>query len=579
MEQNTLFKNSGILIITGGLLLIYILFIRLFPLNIRTLEYDEIYTIINFVPLSFQKIFTDVATPNNHMLHTFLVKLWQIPNSSFFTLSTRLPAALAGTLSIFLFLFFRKQFSSSTGVLFAMLLFACNGGHIHYSQTARGYSLLTFFLLLTVFALLEYEKNRRENLSCKSLIFLSVLYFLSACAASVSVSSGVIFSFAISFSFLLFYFPFRNGKREWKNFSYLFYAFAAVTVFILSYFLPNAKEFAKGSSDFGATYTKLPDILSFLYSVLLENDLIYPLCAACAGMFFSRQNRKKILFLLSSSLLVLLITLLTKNGPPRVYLPLCAFILPAAAMGLENIFLYAREKYVYFAEKKGMEKKMILHKEKILSFLLFLLLFLPVYLAGNATLEKLTPYDMNILYQELDKNPLLANTMVVFHPTDSVALRALHERTAARKLISRIPRCNSLLFTFSPHSLHYTGRNKETTSAMLLPQLKTPAGEVYAGKKFLPLIPLQKVTEPYRKEEVIFLFVFLVEEKYTSYVKKIQSLKGFKHLNFLQTIDDPTHYAGLLAAKAEEVTLSPGEMDLLEEETEGRVRFRILQKE
>ncbi|MBO5761175.1 MAG: phospholipid carrier-dependent glycosyltransferase [Lentisphaeria bacterium] len=578
MENENGFKNSYLLIGTGILLLCYNLFIRFTPLNGRTLEYDEIYTIINFVPLSFQQIFTDVATPNNHMLHTLAVKLCKIPDSVFFTASTRFPAALAGLLSIFLFIPFRKHFQSIYGVLFAILLFAFNGAHIHFSQTARGYSLLTFFLLLATFSLLEYEKTERENPSRKKLLLWAIFYFLSACAASVSVSSGVIFVFAVSLVFLLFTFPYKNWKKEWKILQYLFYAFTAVGIFILSYFLPNAAKFAQGSNSFGVKYTSCPQIISFLYAVLHDNDLIYPLLVSCAGAYISGRSRKKILWLLFSAFTVLLITLLTRNGPSRVYLPLCAFLLPAAAMGLENIVFYVKEKYFLYAKEKENEEKIPAGNKKLLSFLLFLLLFIPVFFAGNTTHTLLTPYDMNLLYHDLDKNPLLTNVMPVFSSTDSVALRSLHDRNAARKLLSRVPHTSALLFTFPLNTLHTMERNKETTSSMPLPKLEKPAAEIFTGRKFLPLVPLQKVTKPYRKDEVIFLLVFLVEKEYIQYVKVIQSLKGFRHLNYLQTIDDPTLYAGLLAAKAEEVTLSPEEMLSLEEKTNGRIRFRLLQK-
>ena len=572
------FRENGLLLIPFFLLLAYSFFLRLYPLNIRTLEYDEIYTVSNFVPLSFRMIFTDVTTPNNHMLHTFLVKLFCMNNSDFFTLSIRLCCALAGTFTLFLFILFRKYFQNLYGILFAILLFAFNGAHIHYSQTARGYSLLTFFLLLTVFSLWGYEKKRKENGTAKSLSFYALLYFLSACGASVSVSSGVIFAFAVSFSFLLFYFPFKTWKKEWKSLQFLFYAFTATAVFILSYFLPNASKFAKGSQDFGTKYTNLQQTGKFLYDVLYENDLCYPLLLALISIFLAKTNRKRIIFLLVSASTVIIFTLLTGTGPARVYLPLTAFLLPAAALGMENIFLFLREKYIAGSKKKGEEENIIFRNTKILSFLLFLLFFFPVYYSGNATLERLTPYDMNMLYYELENNPILANTMPVFHPTDSVALNTLHERNAARKLLNRIPGSAALLFTFPPDSLPIMSRDKETTSAISFPEPLPPVQYIYAGKKFLPIIPLQQVAKPYRKNEIIFLFVFLIEERFSHYVKKIQSLHGFNHLNYLQTVDDPSHYAGLLAAKAEEVTLSPEEMALLEAETLGRVRFRMLQK-
>ena len=572
------FKENNLLYILIFLLLAYSLFLRLFPLNIRTLEYDEIYTVSNFVPLSIQKIFTDVATPNNHMLHTFFVKLFHAPHTDFFQLSIRLCCALAGTFTLLLFLPFRKYFQTLYGILFAILLFAFNGAHIHYSQTARGYSLLTFFLLLTLFSLWKYEKRRKENAPAKSLIFYAVLYFLSACAASVSVSSGVIFAFAVSFSFLLFYFPFLNWKKELKSLQFLLYAFSATALFILCYFLPNAAKFAKGSQDFGTKYTSLPQIGNFLYEVLYENDLLYPLLLAVISIFLIKTNRKRILFLLFSAFTVLLFTLLTGTGPARVYLPLTAFLLPAAALGMENILLFLKEKHTGNAKKKGVEESMILRDTKILSFLIFLLFFFPVYFSGNSTLERLTPYDMNMLYYELENNPLLADSMPVFHPTDSVALRSLHERDASGKILKKLSSASSLLFTFPLKSLPFTARDKETTCAMSFPELPSPVQKIYAGKKFLPHVPLQQVTKPYRKNEIIFLFVFLTEEPFTRFISKIQELQEFKYLNYLQRVETDSFYAGLFAAKAEEVTLSPEEMATLEEETQGRVRFRMLKK-
>ena len=572
------FKENKLLYILFFLLLAYSLFLRIYPLNIRTLEYDEIYTISNFVPLSFRMIFTDVATPNNHMLHTFFVKLFYAPGSNYFTVSIRLCCALAGTLTLLLFLPFRKYFQTLYGILFAILLFAFNGAHIHYSQTARGYSLLTFFLLLTIFSLWGYEKKRKENGTAKSLSFYAVLYFLSACATSVSVSSGVIFAFAVSLSFLLFYFPFLNWKKELKSLQILLYAFTATALFVLCYFLPNASKFAKGSQDFGTKYTSLPQIGNFLYEVLYENDLLYPLLLVFISIFLVKTNRKRILFLLASAFTVILFTLLTGTGPARIYLPLTAFLLPAAALGMENILLFLKEKYTDNAKKKDVEESMILRDIKILSFLLVLVFFFPVYSSGNNTLERLTPYDMNMLYYELENNPLLANTMPVFHPTDSVALRSLHEKTAARKLLNKVLNSTQLLLTFPPNSLPFMSRDRETTSAMPFPEPLPPVQNIYAGKKFLPLLPLQQVAKPYRKNEIIFLFVFLTEEPFTRFVNKIHKLQEFKYLNFLQMAVNDSFYAGLLAAKAEEVTLSPEEMALLEEETQGRVRFRMLQK-
>ncbi|MBP5182524.1 MAG: hypothetical protein J6331_05805, partial [Lentisphaeria bacterium] len=93
-ENFTCFIRKHPLVFVFFLLLLSLAFLfRLGLLNSRTPEYDEIYTVTHFVPLSVQKIFTEVATPNNHMLHTLFVKLFQAPGSRFYFLSLRLPSA------------------------------------------------------------------------------------------------------------------------------------------------------------------------------------------------------------------------------------------------------------------------------------------------------------------------------------------------------------------------------------------------------------------------------------------------------------------------------------------------------
>lgn len=583
-KKDTFFKDlisfgreNPLLILLMIFFLLFSLYFRWIFLNIRTLEYDELYTVANFVPLTFSKIFTEVATPNNHMLHTFFVKLFHQPSAGYSLLYIRLCAAISGLLTILLFLPFRKNFHNLYAAFFAMFLFTLNGAHIHYSQTARGYTLLTFFLLLTIFSLWGYDKNleeKDEKRRRKNTILYALLYFFSACMTSVSISIGVLFAFAASFSFLIFYIPWKKLRQGFslaiKKYFPLCLTFTASSIFILSYFLPNLAQFTKGKNDFGMSINSIERFVNFFYDTFFENDLFYPLCLALCGLCFPGKQRKKIFFLLFAGFLVLFITLLTTFGPPRVYLPLLAFLLPAAGMGAGEIFSFLLEK----GKCKAAEKKTDI---KLLSILLFFLLLLPAYFSGEYIQKQLTPYDMGRLYNQLD-TPQYSYIMPVFSPTDSVVLRALHEREAARNLLKKLSQSSAFLFTGGLHSLSYMERNKEITSSMPLPDITTPVDMLFLGRKFLPCVKMRKVEKPYRKNEVIFLSVFLIEEKYIPEVKMFGKLQCFHLLNYLQTIDDPAHLAGLFAAKAREVPLSPEEMLALEEKTQGRIRFRLLQK-
>ena len=65
------------------------------------LEYDEIWTFQHYSSGSLHKIFTDLATPNNHPLNSLLIK-WSACFFSSPAVVLRLSAFLAGIATIFL---------------------------------------------------------------------------------------------------------------------------------------------------------------------------------------------------------------------------------------------------------------------------------------------------------------------------------------------------------------------------------------------------------------------------------------------------------------------------------------------
>ena len=61
------------------------LLLRGFFLN-RFLEYDEIWTLQNYAKLGILEIFQDLATPNNHPVNSFIVKLISGFSTAFWSL-------------------------------------------------------------------------------------------------------------------------------------------------------------------------------------------------------------------------------------------------------------------------------------------------------------------------------------------------------------------------------------------------------------------------------------------------------------------------------------------------------------
>lgn len=109
--------------------------------------YDEAFTYVYYAVRPVQVILSDYSYPNNHILHTLLVKL----STSLFGVgasSLRLPALLAGILAMPLFYAFVRAMFNRYIALLALSFVAASGVLIEYSALARGYSLTWMFMLL-----------------------------------------------------------------------------------------------------------------------------------------------------------------------------------------------------------------------------------------------------------------------------------------------------------------------------------------------------------------------------------------------------------------------------------------------
>lgn len=117
------------------------------------LNHDEAYTWEVFAAKPYAEIVTSYPVPNNHILHSLLVRLAvQLCGESEWVI--RLPALLAGLLAIpAMFFLCRTFFGEGRAGLAAAGLLALVPAHITYSQMARGYSLLLLFSLLSLLSI------------------------------------------------------------------------------------------------------------------------------------------------------------------------------------------------------------------------------------------------------------------------------------------------------------------------------------------------------------------------------------------------------------------------------------------
>lgn len=140
-------------------------FITLIALSLRALlirqpvQYDEAYTFIHYASRSLTTILANYSAPNNHIVHTLLVAItYHLLGASLWTL--RLPALLAGVLTVPAAYFAARRFFTRHQALAAAAVLAVTPVFIEYSANGRGYTLVILFsLLLTNFSGILVERQ------------------------------------------------------------------------------------------------------------------------------------------------------------------------------------------------------------------------------------------------------------------------------------------------------------------------------------------------------------------------------------------------------------------------------------
>jgi 4-amino-4-deoxy-L-arabinose transferase-like glycosyltransferase len=135
------------------------IFIRLIQIN-SAVGYDEAYTFIHFASRSLQVILTDYSAPNNHIFHSLLVYIvYHIFGNHI--LALRLPAFLAGVLTIPAIYMAGKVIYGKNAALVAAALVACTPILVDFSVNARGYTLMCLFscLILWIAGILRKQSS------------------------------------------------------------------------------------------------------------------------------------------------------------------------------------------------------------------------------------------------------------------------------------------------------------------------------------------------------------------------------------------------------------------------------------
>jgi hypothetical protein len=303
----------------------------------RGFEYDELWTLTHYArKASIGEIFTDLGKPNNHPLHTLLVRFAVGPaNDS--ELRTRLPSLLAGLALLAVLLpFFHGGTRDGEVSLLAFAWCISSAPLLHFAQAARGYELQT--LLVVTFAFLCTTANHSERTG----ICLLVTAVVVGLAAILTLSTSVLYLVPIAGCDL------ANRIFRWRTTGAadlpglrrkaatalvlhgVWLAIAAVWLW------HNAGQLAKSRDTFGVAMASGGNWFSF--SADAGNRLFggAMLVLIACGLLLSKR-RGLALGLLVLLLFPLALAPITRGGPARVYLPLVPIGLLAAAIGFGRL--------------------------------------------------------------------------------------------------------------------------------------------------------------------------------------------------------------------------------------------------
>ncbi len=299
----------------------------------RGMEYDELWTLYRYAHApSVQEIFSGLETPNNHPLHSLLVRLTtRLLGDS--ELAVRLPALAAGTL-LFICVPFAVYYLTRRWetVLLATAWIASNVPLLHFAQTARGYSLQALLLFAYAVLVLGTQQERaHERLRLAATVTLGT-------AAMLVLSTSVLFLAPVALADVV-----ARAWRWWKQRSqqstrFLVserWAVTAHTVLALlcaGWIMRNAVGLEQARGRFGADISSVPQWFRFCGEVIGGLEL-WPVTvlAALGLMLWADRTQWTLMVAVFTPLLAAAIL---GAGPVRAYLPIVPLICVAAAVGL-----------------------------------------------------------------------------------------------------------------------------------------------------------------------------------------------------------------------------------------------------
>jgi hypothetical protein len=184
------------------------------------IRYDEATTYLEYASKPLPVLLSYYSSPNNHLFHSLLVHL-----STLFLgnglLAIRLPALAAGWLIVpASYLLFRLLYDKQSGLMAAALTAVCPV-LVEFSSNARGYTLVSLFLLI----ILTLMAHLRTKASLAGWILVVVFSALGLWTVPV-----MMFPIAVACVWWLFSPPAGQGLLSWRRLKPLFLSMVAAAL-------------------------------------------------------------------------------------------------------------------------------------------------------------------------------------------------------------------------------------------------------------------------------------------------------------------------------------------------------------
>lgn len=459
---------------------------RVINANTFSPEYDELWSLRNYVTLPVAEIFRDVATPNNHTLNTLGMKLFTSPESVSF-LSMRMPSILSFALLGFLLICVSCRYLKRICLQFAcMPVILLSGLILHYGEVARGYIMQSFFAAGLFFALLRMTEAKE---SIRQQLFWGGVWLASCICCCLCVSSGVLYAAILTFTWKVCSFPRKESlQRIWKEERIFLISGLFFALFVLLYYGGNYNAFARGQKQFGETFSSAGAFFQYAWSILAESHLLYSLLLTLPGCFFLKGWRRKIAVAGSLSVILMVLSALaTKGGPVRIYTGL----IPVAG-------------FCAFISLESLLEKLPRWKNQCTIGVSILLCAVTLFCHEKRRLHFADP-DLGAAFYEIMRN-VPQNLVVIYRPTDAYVISHLYGKTAKEDFAKRLIAPEGILLCHDPY-----------VTGMRFPDFSTisfiPGEKAYRQSEAGPKLPLYYY--PIRKlhkgedlrNKIIFCFV------------------------------------------------------------------------